>query len=226
MLSCAGTLTANGSGKLTSGLIDEYLAGFGTAISDSFTGTYKVDKTQTGRANASINFTTNGPGPELIFYLTGNGNPPLVLDADSNIGSLGTGTAYPQASAPISFNGPYGLYFTQNEFALENDATAEIAVNGSAQTLSGIVDTNFQLSALPDTAITGTFNAIPSTGRVPGTLTNTFFQAGGNTPNTVETAYYLIDSGHAFVVETDSATTGILLFGKRTRPSDECRRSS
>jgi hypothetical protein len=222
-LSCAGTLTADGAGKVTSGFMDEYFAGFGVAISDSLTGTYKLDSTQSGRADAAIKFTNNGPGPEFIFYLTGNGNPPLVLDADSNIGSVGVGISYPQSSSPISFNGPYGLYFTQNEFSIESDASAEIAVNGSAQTLSGTVDTNYLLSSQPDTNLTGTFGTIPSNGRVPGTLTNTFFQAGGNTPNTIATAYYLIDSGNGFVVETDSATTGLLLFGYFSQRTPLCQ---
>lgn len=211
-LASVGTLTADGNGKLTTGLMDEYLAGFGVDISDSFTGTYSMDSTETGRGTGKITFAVNGPGPELIFYLTGNGNPPLVLDEDNEIGSVGVGIAYPQAASPIPFNGRYGLYFTQNAFSEENDASAEITVTGSAQTLSGIVDTNFLLSSQPDTPLSGTFTTIPSDGRVPGTLTNTFFQAGGNTPNTIEVAYYLIDSGHGFIVETDSETTGLLLF--------------
>jgi hypothetical protein len=218
---CAGTLTADGAGKLTSGFMDEYLAGLGVAISDSLTGTYKVDSTQTGRVDATIKFTTNGPGPEFIFF-TGDGNPPLVLDADSNIGSVGVGISHPQSSSPISFNGPYGLYFTQNEFSLESDASAAIVVNGSAQTLSGTVDTNYVLSSQPDTPLTETFGVIPSSGRVPGTLTNTFFQAGGNT-NVIATAFCLIDSGHGFVVETDSATTGLLLCGYFSRRTPLCQ---
>ena len=55
-------------------------------VSDGFNGTYTVDPAGSGRVdtNASITFTNpkNGTGPELVFYLTGNGNPLLVLDAD------------------------------------------------------------------------------------------------------------------------------------------------
>jgi hypothetical protein len=126
--------------------------------------TYKVDATKEGRATATLKYTTSGPGPEFIFYLTGNGNPPLVVDFDNETGSVGKGIAYSQSSSPLSFNGPYGLYYTQAAFGGENDGTAQIIANGSAGTLSGVVDTNFLLSAFPNTPLTGTFSAIPTTG--------------------------------------------------------------
>jgi hypothetical protein len=59
----------------------------------------------------------NGTGPELVFYLTGNGNPLLVLDADVEAflsgGGVGAGITYP-AAAGASFAGPYGLSLTQS----------------------------------------------------------------------------------------------------------------
>jgi hypothetical protein len=211
-LASVGYFTA-ASGKLSSGYNDEYLAGFGEGVSDSFTGTYKVDTTKDGRADATINFTSNGPGPELIFYLTGTGSPALVLDFDSNLGAVGRGMAYPQAAPPLAFNGPYGMYFTQNAFGGELDGTAQFDVAGSAGTLSGIVDTNFLLSPYPDTALTGTFGAIPTTGRVSGTLTNTLFPSPTTPRQTIAVAYYLVDAAHGFVIETDSLLTGYLTFG-------------
>ena len=62
--------------------------------------------------------------------MTGNGNPPLVLDADSrSLGSgisVGTGIAYTQAAPPFSFNGPFAMSFVQsNGSSLENDATGK-----------------------------------------------------------------------------------------------------
>jgi hypothetical protein len=211
-LGSVGYFTAD-DGKLNSGYNDEYLYDFGEAISDSFTATYTVDSTKDGRADAKLTYTTNGPGPELIFYLTGTGSPALVVDFEQQIGSVGKGIAYPQAAPPLPFNGPYGLYFTQAEFNGENDGTAQITANGSAGTLTGVVDTNFLLSAFPDTPLTGTFGAIPTTGRVPGTLTNTFFPSPTSVPGQIGVAYYLIDSGHGFFVETDSLLTGAMTYG-------------
>jgi hypothetical protein len=191
-------------------------------VSDSISGTYTIDSAKKGRADAKLNFATNGPGPEFIFYLTGNGNPLLVLDADANIGSVGIGIAYPQAAAPIPFDGTYGTYFTQGAFGLELDSTAQMTVDGTAQTLLGTVDTNFLLSPLPDTPLSGTFGTISTNGRADGTLTNTYFPSPGSDPGTIAVAYYLIDSGHGFFIETDSLTTGQLMFGYFSQQTAVC----
>jgi hypothetical protein len=227
-LASVGQFAADTSGNLT-GYNDEELNGLTVEISDSFSGTYVVDPTGTGRVDSSINFNTNGPGPEFIFYLTGSGNPPLVLDSDLNIGSLGAGLAYVQAAAPFSFDGSYGLYFTQSTSGLENDGTGPITVNGSASTLSGVVDTNLSFSPQPDTALTGTYDAIDPAGRAPGTLTNTFFPTPGTVPSTLAVAFYLVDSSHGFFIETDSLLTGELSFGTfatRTPVCPNCAKSS
>jgi hypothetical protein len=214
-LAMVGEFTADTSGNLNNGYADAVLNGLLQYVSDSFTGTYNLDTTGTGRVDSSIRFTS-GSGPELIFYLTGNGNPPLVLDAESTFGSLGVGLANSQAAPPFSFNGNYGLYLTQSSGALENDGTGQITVDGTSNTLSGIIDTTLGLvgfSAQPDTAITGTFAAIPSSGRFTGALTNTFFPTPGATANTIAVAFYLVDSDHGYFIETDSATSDELSFG-------------
>jgi hypothetical protein len=214
-LAVVGEFTADTSGNLNNGYADEVLNGLQQYVSDSFDGTYSLDIAGTGRVDSSIRFTS-GSGPELIFYLTGNGNPPLVLDAESNFGSLGVGLANPQAAPPFSFNGNYGLYFTQSSGSLENDGTGQIAVNGTSNTLVGAIDVTLGLvgfSAQPDTPITGTFAAIPSSGRFTGTLTNTFFPTPGSTDNTIAVAFYLVDSDHGYFIETDSLTSDELSFG-------------
>jgi hypothetical protein len=207
-LASVGRFTANGKGGLTGGFNDEFLAGFGLQISDSFNGTYTVDPSGRIDTGSSINFTNNGPGPEFILYLTGNGNVPLVLDFDNNIGSLGAGVAYPQAAPPFVFGGQYGLNFAQNTFGSEIDGTGQITVDASAQTLSGMVDTDYFFSPIPNTVLTGSFNTIPNTGRFKGKLSNPQFPAPS-----LGMAFYLVDSSHGFFVETDSLNTGTLSFG-------------
>jgi len=225
-LATVGRFTSDRNGNMTGGFNDEYLAGLGVEISDSFTGTYALDASGTGRVDSNINFSNNGPGPEFIFYLTGNGNPPLVLDADVNIGSLGTGVAYLQAAAPLSFDGKYGLSFTQNSGGVEIDGTGQTTVAGTSATLAGVIDTNLGFSPQPNTPLTGTFGTIPSSGHFSGTLTNTFFPTPGNTANTLPVAFYLFDSNHGFFIETDSQFTGELSFGyfaARTPVCPECQ---
>ena len=212
-LASVGQFTADASGNLNSGYNDEYLGGLLVEISDSFTGTYTLDPSGDGRVDSSITFASNGPGPELIFYLTGNGNPPLVLDADTNFGSLGVGSANLQGAPPFSFNGKYGVYLTQTSTNIENNAIGQITVNGSADTLLGIVDTNLDFSPQPDSKLTGTFASIPSNGRSTGTLNNTFFPTVGANANTLAVTYYLIDPEHVLFIETDSLMTGELSYG-------------
>jgi hypothetical protein len=212
-LASVGRFTADSSGNLTNGYNDEVLNGFGVEISDSFSGTYTLDSTGSGRVDSSFNFSISGPGPEFIFYLTGNGNPPLVLDADDAIGSVGIGLAHPQAAPPLSFNGKYGLRLTQSNGQSENDATGQITVNGTSDTLQGFLDTDLGFSPQPNTKLTGTFGAVPSSGRFTGSLDNTFFPSPGSVPNTIAVAFYLIDIGHGFFIETDSLTSGELSFG-------------
>jgi hypothetical protein len=223
-LALVGEFTADTSGNLNSGYADEALNGLLQYVSDSFTGTYSLDITGTGRVDSSIRFNS-GPGPELIFYLTGNGNPPLVLDAESNFGSLGVGLANPQSAAPFSFNGNYGLYFTQSSGSLENDGSGQITVDGTSNTLAGVIDTTLGLvgfSAQPDTTITGAFATVPSSGRFTGAFTNTFFPTPGTTANTIAVAFYLVDSDHGYFIETDSLTSDELSFGYFATRSSVC----
>jgi hypothetical protein len=223
-LASLGQFTADSSGNLNSGYNDEYLSVFGIGISDTFTGTYTLDPSGTGRVDSAISFSSNGPGPEFIFYLTGNGNPPLVLDEDDNssslgLGSIGVGLAHPQAAPPFSFNGTYGLAFVQSSSAVANDATGQIAASGTSNTLTGIVDTDLSFSPNPNTPLTGAFASIPTSGRFTGTLTNTFFPTSNTS---LAVAFYLFDPDHIFFIETDSATSGELSFGYFSRRTPVC----
>jgi hypothetical protein len=212
-LASAGVFTADGSGNLTNGFNDEYLslAPLGE-ISDSFTGPYLVDPHGTGRVHANIRYHTPGnPRAKFFFYLTGNGNPPLILDAADDVIqglnlAVGTGVAYPQAAPPFSFSGKYGLSFTQFNGS-ESDGTGPITVDPTAQPpLSGVLDVTFFGSPNPGNQLTGTIDTTPITGRFVGSLSSTDSIPFPTTPGT-GVAYYLIDSGHSFFVETDTATT-------------------
>ncbi len=222
-LASVGQFSADASGNVNSGYDDEEMIAFGLEISDSFTGSYTLDPSGTGRVDSTITFAANGPGPELIFYLAGNGNPPLLLDADDNssssgVGASGMGVAQPQAASlsSSSFNGRYGLMFTQEVSSneSENDATGQIVVNETLDTLTGAIDTDEKFASGPDTPVTGTFVAIPSSGRFTGTLFNSFFLSPNPTvPSTIAVAFYLVNPGYGFFIETDSLTSGELTLG-------------
>ena len=194
----AGLFTADGAGNLTNGVTDENLGL--NVVTDTLTGTYAVDGSGTGRAAAATTFGINGTGPTLIFYLTGNGNPPLVLNTDTF--SLGGGIALPQAAGPFSFNGPYGLGFSAVDANFDEiDGTAQVTANAVAGTSTGTGDINIEdnvnlvITPTPNVPMSGTFTSSPD-GRFDSTLTvNTL---------TVSTALYIVDATQGFIIENDS----------------------
>ncbi len=228
-LASYGQFTAESSGNLSSGYDDEGLSFYFIDISDSFSGTYALAASGIGRVDSTINFSVNGAGPELIFYLTGNGNPPLVLDADdvnpATSGSIGIGFAHPQAAPPFSFSGKYGTESVYGTGSSYNTVTGRVTV--SASSLSGVVDTNVDfpgvgITPLPDTAISGTFGTIPTTGRFTGTLENGQFASPTTPPNTVSVAFYPVDDNLIFFIETDLLVSDQLAFGRFVTRNSVC----
>ena len=214
-LSSAGLFTSSGGGLLTNGYLDEfqYQSGVDLQVSDAFSGTYAVDSTGRVDTNSSIQFSSNGQGPELVFYLTGTGGPALVLDTEleTGIGGAGiaTGIAYPVTTG-ASFSGLYGLTSTQNFLGTEADSAGEITANGTAKTASGILDMNIDFSGSfsPQlgTTLTDGFQASAISGRLTGTWTDASFPSPFST--TLAVAYYPVDSGHGFVTEIDGGGAG------------------
>jgi hypothetical protein len=226
--------TADGNGGVTNGFADTFLqqnGNQGTAgaqISAAFSGIYSIDTKGTGRVRAQFDhFTphpTPGTTPLLFFYLTGNGNPPLVLvGVDPNYSSLGAGIAYPQSAGPFTLAGDYGFSFTQQN-GTENDGTGVMTANSSANTLAGTVDANSAFNPTSNTPITGTFGTPASNGRFPGTFAGPIFDF-----SPFATEYYAIDSSHGFFLETDlvnsAAPSAVVSFGyyaARTPVCDGC----
>jgi hypothetical protein len=90
--------------------------------------------------------------------------------------------------------------------------------------LSGILDVTFVGSPNPGNGLTGTIDTTPITGRFGGTLSSTD-SIPFTTPPGIAVAYYLIDSGHGFFIETDTATTGgvtLAYFTTRTPVCPNC----
>ena len=226
-LTWAGVLTADGSGNLQNGFMDEFLqlngaqGNAGSDISVSFDGPYSVDIKGTGRVSlpalAHLSPYPNPPiGPKLVFYLTGNGNPALVLNAgdiDTSLAypSVGTGVAYLQSATPFTLSGDYGFIMTQQNGS-ENDDSGVMTANSTAGTLSGSIDANVSFNPTGANSMTGTFGTPTSNGRFSGTFSSAIFDFS---PFTME--YYPIDSNHGFFLETDLVNppgpTGVVSFG-------------
>jgi len=228
-----GLFTADGSGNLSNGFTDTFLLfntvqgtvsnpQTGAQISAAFDGTYSVDSTGTGRASStSITFNPepkHGYQPTFFFYLTGNGNPPLVLAAGDtqapiHYPSVGAGIAYPQSTATSAFSGDYGFSFTQVNSSGENDGTAQMNVNPTATppSLAGFADVNIAFGANQDQPFTGGFSAPASNGLFQGTLVGTNNNTVSSVVFTPQIAvdYYIIDPGHGFFVETDLVNSNL-----------------
>ena len=233
----AGVFDAgSGTGSPGTGFMDAALPAFvnpntgvtGAEISASFNGPTAVDGKGLGRVLSAFNTFVPRPNPgfnpTFVFYLTGNGNPALVLAFSTRVdpitGSpdyplLGTGIAYSQSTAP-TFPDPdhgvgYGLSFTQQNGA-EFDGTGLMVASATATppSFSGTVDNNTGL----DNLFSGTFPSPYSNDCLTGlpgcfvsTLSNVQSSAFvGTSPNgnyALAADFYIIDEDHGFFVEND-----------------------
>ncbi len=235
-LTSVGLFAADGQGNLTSGFTDTFLqqncaqltctqgGTLGGQISAAFDGTYSVDST--GRTSLTLSDFNPDPlhgyQPVFLFYLTGNGNPPLILEGGTTAyPSLGAGIAYPQTGT-AAFNGDYGFSFTQQNGS-ENDGTAQLNANAAnTPPISGLVDANLGGGSSQDNGFLGTFNSptsnVPFSGTLyadPNAQNSNVFPAAPTPAMAVD--YYFIDPEHGFWIETDlvnpSPGTGQVSFG-------------
>ena len=223
-LMSVGVVNPDGGGNVTSGVTDTFLmsdiSGLPVQINSIFDGTYTSDTQGIGRVRASFKDFDPAPHPGykpvFIFYLTGGGQPALVLDSagkDPNFPSLGAGIAYQRAPESRAFSGKYGVSFTQQNGS-ENDGTGRMTADASSTPrMSGVVD-DTNLGIGNPLTLTDIFGSADSNGRIDGTFLS--FAA----------RFYPIDNDHGFVVETDladpSVPTGQIALGTYARRSPIC----
>ena len=183
----AGTLTFDGAGAISTGLIDNGGDG-GSAVAITG-GTYTVGTD--GRGSATVQ--TGSGTINWTFTLVDHTHGFVVRDDGSNIsatGFLAAQTATPAALAA----GNYTLQVSGNASGSAIFEVGGIAADGSTTISSGKLD--FAAPSGPSSAVTATGSyAAPSNGR--GTLTLT------STRGTQQFAYYPIDAQHAALVEVD-----------------------
>jgi hypothetical protein len=220
----AGVFKADGMGDLIDGYTDTFLQlngdqGFaGSQISGTFTGTYQVSPTGIGHARGFFSHFSPHPNPGYLplyyFYLTGNGNPILFLDASDtalDYPSLGVGIAYPQSAPTTNFAGDYGISFTQQN-GTENDGTGQMtATSGN---WSGVVDDNNAFTPTFDSPITGTYVAPQANGLSP---LDTLSGAPPFDFSPFIADFYVINPTQGFFIETDlinpTTPSGVVTFG-------------
>jgi hypothetical protein len=210
----AGVVNANGIGTFA-GIDDYFFLGDGAAFTaNPLTGPYVTDTNHIGRVDLTPRFAGQSQRIALLFYLTGDGTPPLVLWAegeDLSFPAIGTGIAYPQAAnaSTLSFGNPetYGFTLTQNSGS-EIDGSGEMltTVNGLAGSITGTIEdfTSNNFNGGGPLSLVDTFT-LPADnfGRIAGTFRNN--PGIGSGPFFED---YMVDDNHGFMIETDLLTSG------------------
>jgi len=190
-IATAGSFAADGSGHLSTGVLDENVNG-AVAPGVAFTnGTYLV--TSTGRGTAT--FATASHTYNLVFYLSGPGSA-VVQETDS--GRTSDGSFIPQQNAAFSqasLKGSYALQTTGLSATSAQTISGQMGADGAGAISSGNLDIN-TAGATASEALTGTYSAPAASGRAtlalnPSTDNRNF-------------AIYIVDSTRAFVIGIDA----------------------
>lgn len=198
-----GVLAANGSGSVSSGVLDGSLGeDLSIGSTTSNTATYSVD-TSLGR----ILFTMTIAGTTRYFaaYPTSSGMLEMIeLDTDLQ----GAGKAYPQSTTAIP-QGTFAFNLTGNgnttSFA-EQDAVGQVGIPSGTVVPTGDLSVNTKGTLTTGTPIESTSSIVTTDVNGRGTMLLDTKSAN------YSFAYYAVDGTTAFVIENDGArvATGVL----------------
>jgi hypothetical protein len=176
-IATAGSFLADGSGNITSGVLDENVNGTPALAltfqpSGSNAGTYTLGSN--GRGTAT--FTTSGRKYTLVFYVetVGTNTTAVFQETDSGIASDGLFTS--QQGPPYteaSIVGNYALETSGFSGAAMQASIGQFGANGSGTVSSGELDTNTggtTFTAPGGLPVSGTYTAPAATGRALLTL--------------------------------------------------------
>jgi hypothetical protein len=192
-IATAGSLSADGNGALTSGVLDENVNGAATANVTIPGGTYTVSST-TGRGTAT--FTAGGHTYNLVFYLTTVGNA-VAQETDS--GRTSDGSFFQQQTAAFaltSIQGNYGLQTTGLSSGSIQTIGGQVTSAGAGVISSGALDINTAGTLTPGEAVTGTYTSPSASGRTVLTL--------NPSSDNRNFAAYIVGPNQAVVVSIDS----------------------
>jgi Bacterial Ig-like domain (group 2) len=193
-LAMAGKFTADGTGKITSGLEDLNDAQTISA-NVTFSGTYTLSST-TGRGTMTITDSLSQTS-HLTFYMVDQ-DTLFFVQTDALPAVAGTAKLQQSASfSSSSFSGAYAFHVSSPLQLGSLVVAGRFTSNGSGTLSAGAFDSNSLGTVSPNVSFTGTVPAIASNGRGTATFTTT----GG----TIDFTFYMVSSGEVFVIETDTA---------------------
>ena len=190
-IATVGNFSTTGNNILTSGRLDEDSAGT-LALNQSFTGTYNVDSSGTGRGTAAF---SAGRTYTFVFYLDGQGGA-ILQETDSAITSDGS-LAQQQTSSSVA--GSYALNWGGAVAGTTKEFSGQMTLNSSGTLTAGTQDFSTFPGSGQSEALTGSLVS-----GAPGTLTLN--------PSTDQRTYlmYVVSPTKMFVLEKDA---GALAWG-------------
>jgi hypothetical protein len=214
--SIVGSITSDGSGKITEGALDMNQGSAVTVRSASLTGTYTLDSKMSGL----ITLTTQVPGVShplaFAFTLAADGNSGVLTASDPN-GFHVSGTLHRQDSAAFSL----AKISSDFAFKLESNPPSRVATAGRFT-----IGENSNIVGLADSSTAGAgplLAAAPAAGRITaapdangrGTLTLT------TSADASRFTYYVVSEKSLLLIETESANGGC---DRQRRELAPCRR--
>src|SRR5499427_8905940 len=200
-----GTFSANGSGGITSGVLDLNDAGFplsnpviSPVANASITGgsyTLGVD----GRGQIKLNNRTAFSSPIILDFVLQDSTHGLVTEFDGNASGSGSLDLQSSGSTPT---GSYAFIFSGAYGSTSLATVRNFTLNGSA--MSGLQDLNSPVTPYPSETLTGAFALGPSS--TPATQISS--APSGTNPNfTITYDVIAIDATHLKFIEIDANGT-------------------
>ena len=188
-----GSFTANGSGGITSGSIDENNGGALSSLLGTLTGSYAVDPC--GRGTMTVGSHT------YVFYPISASNFAVLLETTSGVsahGFLNSPQGGPFVNSTLS--GSYALNLAGVNAAgaagKREDILGQLSANGTGNVTSGSLDINsFGATQTPVTITTGTY--LPTAGTIRATM---------NLSPTRSLVLYIVSPTQFYVLDTDATT--------------------
>src|SRR6266481_7751933 len=205
VFAAVGRFTADGAGNVTNGELDTNGVGPGSQLTAlTFTGTYSI-----GADNRGVMSLNIPGGARLAFAMMANGNAQFIeMDAAGGTGTIGSGTmekvdatAYSTARIAGDYAfGAAGFDNANNRAAI----TGRFTSNGTGTLTNAAGDVNGYGTDYPMTFTAANYT-VSNTATGRGTMTFTF--TFGDTPDTMNFVFYIVNSGKLFMMESDAVTT-------------------
>jgi len=190
VIATAGSFSADGNGKLTTGVLDQNANGSPATNVTFSNGSYSVGSN--GRGMATFSTT---PSRTFVFYLSATGSS-VVQETDSSIAA--DGLFIQQQSTAFSFasiQGSYALQTTGLSAASLQTISGQVSANGTGAISSGTIDINTAGTTTSEAA-SGAYSLPASNGRATLML--------NPSSDNRNFAVYVVNSTQIFVIGTDT----------------------